>query len=392
MGAGRADQEQDCPEPPSETSAARWRRIWACRTVLLTVARRHGADAHSADDVAHEAMLRAADHPEIGDDQLQAWLVAVTRRLCIDGYRRRSSEARRWERASGRAMVQQPEQHPEELVCDRAEAVWAASLAAELLPPRQAEALKLTAAGSDVKQVASELGVNYRAAESLLARARRTLRAALTAGAGVVAWIWRGPATTTSGSASIALASAAAVAGVAVAVVPTILFPHELPGTFWAPSLSESHGRPPTSSVPLGDPPWPGATPAPSELDNLTRQPPLGPNQAVLPSTTPELGQLTTPTPQLPPNTLPSAPLPGPGQVGTLPAPPPLPDPALPAPPTSAPQLPPTGAPSPPAVPPPPGAPPPPAVPLPPTEAPPPPETPLVPETPPPPAVPPPPL
>ncbi len=385
MGAGHEDQERDCPDPPADTSAARWRRIWASRTLLLTVARRHG-DAHNAEDVVQEAMLRAAEHPEVDDDRLQAWLVAVTTRLCIDGHRRRSSETRRWERASRRAMVEQPEQHPEEQVCDRSEAVWAASLAAELLPPRQVEALQLTAAGCDVKQVASELGVNYRAAESLLARARRTLRAALTAGAAAVMWPWRGPATTTSSSASMAVVSAAAVAGVAVAVVPTILFPHGLPGTFWAPSRSESHDRSPTSSNPLDHPPGPGAIPAPSGVDNPTQQPPLGHNQAVLPSTTPELGQLTIVIPPSP-NTQPVAPLPGLGQAGDL-TPPPLQPPALPPPalpppglppPPSAPQLPPPGAPSPPvvppppeAVPPPPEAVPPPAVPLPAPDVPPP--------------------
>ncbi|MCA1673937.1 MAG: hypothetical protein LC799_17630 [Actinobacteria bacterium] len=56
-----------------------------------------------------------------------------------------------------------------------------ASLASEVLPPRQIQALWLTAAGYDVQQVANHLGVHYRAAESLLARARRTLRALLLA-------------------------------------------------------------------------------------------------------------------------------------------------------------------------------------------------------------------
>lgn len=313
------------PEPPTEKSP-RWGQIWACHTLLLRVARRYGADTHEAEDIAQEAMLRAAEHPEIGDDRLQAWLVTVTRRLCMDGHRRRSSEIRRWERASRQAVVQQPPgQRPEEQVCDRSEAVWVASRATELLPPRQAEALHLIAAGCDVQQVASKLGVNYCAAESLLARARRTLRAALTAGAGAVAWIWRGPATTASNSASMALASVAAVGGVAIVVIPIVLFPHEISSTFWAPS--ESHGRSPTSSIHLDS----GPLPRPSGVDNPTQQPPSGPHQVVLPLTTPELA---ISTPQLPLNSGSLTPPLRPGQASDL-TPPSLPLSAVPHPPAA---------------------------------------------------------
>jgi RNA polymerase sigma factor (sigma-70 family) len=151
--------------------------------MLLAMAGRHGVDSHDREDVVQEAMLRAVEHADVTDDGLRAWLVVVTLRLCVDRHRRRSSENRRWQRLSGLAVVAQPDQHHEEQVCDRHEASWVACLAAELLPARQAEALQLSAAGNDVGQIASRLGVHYRAAESLLARARRTMRTALTAAA-----------------------------------------------------------------------------------------------------------------------------------------------------------------------------------------------------------------
>ncbi|MGH4012604.1 MAG: RNA polymerase sigma factor [Pseudonocardiaceae bacterium] len=181
MDEGQESQSADAPEPRQETTSARWVRIWARRELLIRVARRYGSLAEDAEDTVQEAMLRAAEHPEITDDRLQAWLCAVTMRLCMDGHRRRAAEARRWERASALAMVQQPGQYVEEEVCERSEAAWMAAQAAELLPPRQIQALRLTAAGCTVQQVASHLGVRLRAAESLLARARRTLRTVLIA-------------------------------------------------------------------------------------------------------------------------------------------------------------------------------------------------------------------
>jgi hypothetical protein len=200
-------------------------------------------------------------------------------------------------------VVQQPGQHLEEQVCDRFEAVWAASLAAELLPPRQAEALHLTAAGYDVQQVASELGVNYRAAESLLARARRTLRAALTAGVGAVAWSWRGPWTAASNSASLALASAVVAAGVAVATAP-VLLPEEPPGTFWGPALPESH-QPPISSIPRNHPApettAPETTAAPGGVHNSIPESLPAPPHVVLPSPRLALGELANSPPAAPP-------------------------------------------------------------------------------------------
>lgn len=172
-------QSEDAAGRLREILSARWVQIWASRRLLMGVARRCGYPVEDAEDVVQEAMLRAAEHPEIGEDHLRAWLCAVTQRLCMDGHRRRAAEARRWERTSVQAVVQLPGQYLEEEVCERSEAAWMASLASEVLPARQIQALWLTAAGYDVQQVATHLGVRYRAAESLLARGRRTLRAVL---------------------------------------------------------------------------------------------------------------------------------------------------------------------------------------------------------------------
>lgn len=215
--APRAGHGEDSSALPPVTTAERWNRIWGYRTLLLWVARRHGSDADGAEDVVQEAMLRAADHPEIADERLQAWLVRVTIRLCMDGHRRRTQEASGWQRSAASAVSQEP--GPEDEVCERLEAAWVASVAADVLPQRQAEALRLAAAGHDVHQVARELGVGYRAAESLLARARRNLRIALPVGFGALAWVLRAPLHKVGDSVSVGLAATASTTAVVVVVV-----------------------------------------------------------------------------------------------------------------------------------------------------------------------------
>ncbi|MDQ3150727.1 MAG: hypothetical protein M3R63_03045 [Actinomycetota bacterium] len=210
---------------PELPSIERWLQIWAQRELLIKVARRRGAQ--DPEDVAQEAMLRAAQHPEIPSDKLRPWLIVVTGRLCVDGHRRRVKEADSWARTVGRVNAQRPGQYPEDDVCERAVAGWAAAVAADALPARQIRALRLTAAGYDVRQVATELGVPYRAAESLLARARRTLRAALSTGLGVLGWMCRAPVHAVGSPVQVGLAAATA----AVLVVPLGLPAHHQPLT-----------------------------------------------------------------------------------------------------------------------------------------------------------------
>ncbi|GAA3118532.1 sigma-70 family RNA polymerase sigma factor [Streptomyces rectiviolaceus] len=168
----------------------RWQRAWSHREELLRVARRRSMSAEDAEDAVHEAMLRAAEHPQLDDERLGAWLTTVTIRLCVDRYRQVSREAE--VRRSPKLVA--PGQLPvDDAVCDRAEARWLAARSGEL-PARQAEAIWLKSEDLDVGQVAKKMGLSYRTAESLLARARRTLRTALAATLGLALWLCgRGP-------------------------------------------------------------------------------------------------------------------------------------------------------------------------------------------------------
>jgi RNA polymerase sigma factor (sigma-70 family) len=207
---------------PAEMDAAdqRWQRMWSHREQLLKVARRRSMSAEDAEDAVHEAMLRAAERPDLDDERLAAWLTTVTMRLCVDRYRQVNREAE----VHTRPTLIAPGPVPvEEVVCDRAEAKWLAVRSGEL-PARQAEALRLKSEDLDVGQVAVRMGLSYRTVESLLARARRTLRHTLAATLGFALFLigWGRPRSAGKAHA-VAMASTAATLAVAGFVLPYAL-------------------------------------------------------------------------------------------------------------------------------------------------------------------------
>ncbi|WDV51284.1 sigma-70 family RNA polymerase sigma factor [Streptomyces coeruleorubidus] len=219
------DMPADMPaeaETPAEMHAAdeRWRRMWSHREHLLKVARRRSMSAEDAEDAVHEAMLRAAERPDLDEERLAAWLTTVTMRLCVDRYRQVNREA---EVRTSPTLIAPGPVPVEEAVCDRAEAKWLAVRSGEL-PARQAEALRLKSEDLDVGQVAVRMGLSYRTVESLLARARRTLRQSLAATFGFALFLigWGRPRGVGRAQ-SVAVASTAASLAVAGFVLPYAL-------------------------------------------------------------------------------------------------------------------------------------------------------------------------
>lgn len=207
---------------PADTAVTdeRWQRMWSHREQLLKVARRRSMSQEDAEDAVHEAMLRAAERPDLDDERLGAWLTTVTMRLCVDRYRQVNREAE----VGSRPTLVTPGPIPvEEAVCDRAEAKWLAVRSGEL-PARQAEALRLRSQDLDVSQVAVRMGLSYRTVESLLARARRTLRASLAGTLGLVLFlIGRGRLRGGGNAQAVAVTSTAATLVVAGFVLPYTL-------------------------------------------------------------------------------------------------------------------------------------------------------------------------
>ncbi|GCB44895.1 sigma-70 family RNA polymerase sigma factor [Streptomyces sp. NL15-2K] len=282
---------------PAETQAAdeRWQRMWSHREQLLKVARRRSMSLEDAEDAVHEAMLRAAERPDLDDERLAAWLTTVTMRLCVDRYRQVNREV---EVRTSPTLIAPGPVPVEEAVCDRAEARWLAVRSGEL-PARQAEALRLKSQDLDVGQVAVRMGLSYRTVESLLARARRTLRQSLAATFGVALFLigWGRPRGVGRAQA-VAATSTAATLAMAGFVLPYAL---DGGGSAPAPRPSASHGAEalrPDGETGGGRPPESDAV---SPTVTASRPAESPGNASLLPLSLPSLPAVpTVPAPEVP--------------------------------------------------------------------------------------------
>lgn len=134
-------------------------------------------DPVEADDVAQEAMLKLweqADRWQAGSAGVGAWLNRVATNLCLDRLRRRRF-------ASDEDVPERVDETP--LADARIDSEWMrrrAMQAVQSLPDRQRAAIVLTYYEECSNLAAAEiLGLNIKAFESLLLRARQALKAAL---------------------------------------------------------------------------------------------------------------------------------------------------------------------------------------------------------------------
>jgi RNA polymerase sigma-70 factor (ECF subfamily) len=142
------------------------------------LAARFAGSASDADDIVQEAFWRAwraAPRWRAGEAAFSTWLHRVVLNLCID--RERRGKLRRW-----LALDAVPEPAQEEVAVDdrlmASAELRAVSADLRTLPPRQRAAIMLAAGGERSNaEIAASLGVSEKAVESLLVRARRTLRA-----------------------------------------------------------------------------------------------------------------------------------------------------------------------------------------------------------------------
>ncbi|MBT2443571.1 sigma-70 family RNA polymerase sigma factor [Streptomyces sp. ISL-36] len=198
----------------------RWQRMWSHREQLLKVARRRSMSAEDAEDAVQEAMLRGAQNTHLDEARLGAWLTTVTMRLCVDRYRQVHREA---EVGSAPKLTVPGPVPVEEAVCDRAEARWVAYRSREL-PARQAQALRLKSEDRDVEEIAREMGLSCRAVESLLARARRTLRNSLAGTLALGLWLI-GRGRDQAGQAGVPAHALAATSAAATLAVVGLIIP-----------------------------------------------------------------------------------------------------------------------------------------------------------------------
>ncbi len=148
----------------------------------VTIARRILGNQADAEDVAQEAFLRLWRHADRFDERaakFATWFYRVTTNLCLDRTRRAPMAPLD---AAGDPADTTPGQ--EDALADRRTRAAVAGAVADL-PDRLRAAVTLTyEAGLSNAEAAKALDISVKALESLLVRARRTLREKLAGWAG----------------------------------------------------------------------------------------------------------------------------------------------------------------------------------------------------------------
>ena len=147
---------------------------------LIRLARSILRNDADAEDIVQEALLkmwRSADSisTDAANESVGAWLNRVTRNLAIDRYR----SVKRVEIVNTLPEDLSGDDNPHDEVEGREQARSVESAIDELPENQRAAILLFHHRGFSVAEIASSLGISEHAAESLLARARRSLKTQL---------------------------------------------------------------------------------------------------------------------------------------------------------------------------------------------------------------------
>lgn len=143
---------------------------------MVAFARRLCHGGEDAEGIVHEAFIRTVRHPELDESRIDRFLHTVIRRLVADQHRSRQRE----QRIVAESRVRpEPQPSHEERVAERAEAShWTRLL--DRFSERDRRIIHARAARKSNSEIAEELAMTVEAVESVLARVRRHLRAAVT--------------------------------------------------------------------------------------------------------------------------------------------------------------------------------------------------------------------
>lgn len=196
-----------------------WDALFSLRSDLVAQARALGLSLEDAEDVASEAILRAALKVDLDIERAGGWLRVVARRLAIDTFRRRERCA-----AFDVTATDARQPAPQDDVDDRLEAAWVAGVV-EGLPARQRIVLQRRSEEMTPESIAAAMGCSYKTVESLTSRARTSVRRALAATLALVAGtpvvVRRGVGLSGGMQVVTVAASIPLVAATLIAVTPT---------------------------------------------------------------------------------------------------------------------------------------------------------------------------
>jgi RNA polymerase sigma factor (sigma-70 family) len=137
-----------------------------------------------AEDCASAALVQLLEQTADEIANTEAFLVTVAKRRAADRARAQARSRRRDVRLAGMQPLNAADLAED--IAARAEARWVDAVAREHLSPKAYRLVRLLADGHDVREAARIMGMTERAAESLLLRARRTVRRAWAKTLGVV--------------------------------------------------------------------------------------------------------------------------------------------------------------------------------------------------------------
>jgi RNA polymerase sigma factor (sigma-70 family) len=169
MGRVSAPQATNVLTPPRES---RWELLLPHRLRLLRLAQRRLSNREDAEDCVQDALIRAACAAHLDETRIGPFLTTVVIHLCADHGRARS----RAQRVLSRIRYPDTEPSPEEIVCDRSQAMWLNHLIDHQLSQRERDVLQAKADGLSTKQTADQLNITDKAAEATFTRARARMR------------------------------------------------------------------------------------------------------------------------------------------------------------------------------------------------------------------------
>lgn len=168
-----------CPDRTARTTpehAPQWDALVGYREDLVRLARSRGAGA-DAEDVAHEALLRAATHPALDPGRARSFLAKIASNLVTDLHRRAAKEQ---VLSAHAALMPRPQPAMEEIE-ERALADHARRLVAGL-DPQLRGILRRRSDGATWPQIGTELGQRKDAVEIRYRRAITPIRRQLQPG------------------------------------------------------------------------------------------------------------------------------------------------------------------------------------------------------------------
>ncbi|MBV9847721.1 MAG: sigma-70 family RNA polymerase sigma factor [Kutzneria sp.] len=160
------------PGPAPQVPVRFWEECARLRSQLVGIASRHPAASGQAEDIVHDALVRAAGFRELDLDRLHPFLVTVVKRLCVDEARRRSTATRI--HTHPKLCPESPDD-PAERTCDQAEADWVVSSLGQLTDYERS-LVALVASGHPHDDIARILGTTPRATQTALSRIRGKIK------------------------------------------------------------------------------------------------------------------------------------------------------------------------------------------------------------------------